>query len=250
MAWLRRFNENNVDLNRNFITLKEPWSGAPEGYHSVNSFLNPKSPPSKDFFYLRLLYNILKHGSGPLKETIVSGQYEYPKGLFFGGKQTEQGLQLYKTWIKNSFSLANYIFVMDVHTGLGKWCQESLYHRIEGTKCNDLSNILEKSLIREYRDSDAVDYDYSGGHRDVFQELFPNTKIDFITQEFGTFSNIKILYALREENRYHHYDRGGLSHPAKKRLKNAFYPDSIDWKTSILKDGIYLVQKSAEFVYH
>ena len=82
----------------------------------------------------------------------------------------------------------------------------------------------------------------------MFGELFPDSKIDFITQEFGTISIIKVLYALREENRYHHYGEGRLDHLAKKRLKNAFYPDSMDWKTSVLQDGISLIYKSSDLV--
>jgi len=249
MAWLRRFNENNVDLNRNFLRSKESWSGASDGYQSVNNFLNPKSPPSKDFFYLKLVYNVLKYGYRPLKTAIASGQYEYPKGIFFGGKQPEQGPKLYKSWLENTFSFADHIFVIDVHTGLGTQCQESLFHRIEGTKYSYLSNVLQKPLIRDYKKSDVVDYKYRGGHFNVFKELFPDSKIDFITQEFGTVSIVKVLYALREENRYHHYGEGKLDHPAKKRLKNAFYPDSVNWKASVLQDGISLIYRSLESVF-
>ena len=39
MAWLRRFNENNVDLNRNFLAPNEQFAGAPEHYDLVDRFL-------------------------------------------------------------------------------------------------------------------------------------------------------------------------------------------------------------------
>src|SRR5437762_4569779 len=40
MAWLRRVNENNVDLNRNFLG-DESYAGTPAAYLTLNSFLNP-----------------------------------------------------------------------------------------------------------------------------------------------------------------------------------------------------------------
>ena len=47
MAWWRRFNENNVDLNRNFLTRNQKYSGVPEGYEHIREFINPESPPPK-----------------------------------------------------------------------------------------------------------------------------------------------------------------------------------------------------------
>lgn len=242
MAWLRRYNESNVDLNRNFLRPEESYSGAPDAYPKIYDLLNPKTPSSKYFFYIRLLYYVIRDGYNQLKVAITSGQYEYPQGLFFGGKQLEQGPTLYKSWLKKSFSHSDYIYVIDVHTGLGKWCQELLFHKIKGTKDEVLGEILRKRFKQ-------LPYPIKGGHFQVFEELFPDQKVDFTSQEFGTYCNIKMLYALREENRYHHYGERKLDHPDKKRLKNSFYPDSQEWKESVLQDGLELFQKSAEFVF-
>jgi predicted deacylase len=45
MAWLRRFNENNVDLNRNFLPAGVGRPTASEAYRRLEKFLNPGSPP-------------------------------------------------------------------------------------------------------------------------------------------------------------------------------------------------------------
>ena len=39
MANLRRFNGNNVDLNRNFYFSSDGWQGEPEGYAALDKFL-------------------------------------------------------------------------------------------------------------------------------------------------------------------------------------------------------------------
>ena len=43
MAWLRRVNENNVDLNRNFLTAGERYEGAPTGYRRETQ-VSPAQP--------------------------------------------------------------------------------------------------------------------------------------------------------------------------------------------------------------
>ena len=46
-AWLRRVNEHNVDLNRNFLLPGEAYRGSPAGYAALDPLLNPKSPPAR-----------------------------------------------------------------------------------------------------------------------------------------------------------------------------------------------------------
>src|SRR5262249_18467176 len=67
MVWLRRFNENNVDLNRNFLP-DDVYSGAPSPYAALNLFLNPESPPASDLFPLRAGWLIIKYGMLALKQ--------------------------------------------------------------------------------------------------------------------------------------------------------------------------------------
>ena len=62
-------------------------------------------------------------------------------------------------------------------------------------------------------------------------------KASFLCQEFGTDDAVDVLYALREENRWHHYGRGGIDHPTKRDLKEAFAPDDHSWRTTVLQRG-------------
>ena len=63
MAWLRRFNENSVDLNRNFLGPEEAYEGAPKGYDVLDSFLNPPSPPAWDLYYPTAVRKTVFEGS-------------------------------------------------------------------------------------------------------------------------------------------------------------------------------------------
>ena len=79
MAWLRRFNEHNVDLNRNFLGADEAYEGAPDGYAELDSFLNPPGLPTWELFYPKAGWLILRFGMATLKQTVAGGQYVNPK---------------------------------------------------------------------------------------------------------------------------------------------------------------------------
>src|SRR5262245_52050624 len=89
MAWLRRADENNVDLNRNWLDRDDEYRGAPDGYADVDRFLND-TRPSAAGFYVGALRLIARHGLSASKHLVASGQYVNPRGLFFGGSQREE----------------------------------------------------------------------------------------------------------------------------------------------------------------
>jgi hypothetical protein len=63
-------------------------------------------------------------------------------------------------------------------------------------------------------------------------------------QEFGTHNPIRVLHVLREENRWHHFGEQSLSHPAKAKLKDVFYPPSLRWRQRVLLRGQALIEKA------
>ena len=114
MAWLRRVNENNVDLNHNFLSADEKYEGAPR----------------RDPFLLRAAYRMLRGKD-------LEGQYEFPQGLAYGGKRHEQTTRRFQLYISGKLANAERIVAVDVHTGPGRFGEapakgslEGLYHRM------------------------------------------------------------------------------------------------------------------------
>jgi len=212
MAWLRRVNENNVDLNRNFGTRDEDRAGASAEYRRLDPLLNPPSAPGADLFYLLAAWNVLRHGPRPLRQAIAEGQYEFPGGLFFGGAELERGPALFQDWLARHLTAPKRICAIDVHTGLGRWGRESL----------------------------GGAYTIRGGYRHAFDVLPQRPQVSAVTQEFGTYSSLRVLHALREENRCHHYGAPDISHPAKRRLKEMFAPASESWRRFVVERGVAL----------
>ena len=243
MTWLRRFNENNVDLNRNFLAGDEDYAGAPESYAKLNTFLNPSTPPSADFFYLRAVGLILRHGMSTLKQAVAGGQFEYPNGLFFGGKRLEQGPQLYQDFIREHLDKAEKVVAIDVHTGLGPFGEDSLL--VSTGEQNRMRDIFG-ARVQPLDPDESVAYRIRGG---FYPRVLPRAKADFVCQEFGTYHPVRQLHALREENRWHQHGEGRVDHPTKRKLRDAFCPQDPTWRKSVLRRGAELIVQAVELAF-
>jgi hypothetical protein len=255
MAWLRRVNENNVDLNRNFLGAEETYTGAPDHYIALNHLLNPESPPQFDFFLLRTIGKILKSGFNALKQAIVGGQYDYPKGLFYGGKHLEEGPQLYTQWLREHLSQAEQLVAVDIHTGLGKQGHDTLL--VEGGPDSDLYTRMEAIFgdhVAPWDPETSVAYAIRGGHGAGVAQTLPEAQVQFVTQEFGTLAPLKVLHALREENRLHHWEEKIAenepnAHPCKQQLLRAFRPDSAPWRRAVVDRGSVLMAQASHLAF-
>lgn len=129
----RRTNENNVDLNRNFLT-SEQWDMVkardPNYAHYVelDKLLNPTSMPSKfkilnDIYHLlTAAYHITKYDFTTIKRAMVSGNYHKLTGYGFGGFELSQSAKNIITLLRDQEKIpekAKAFYVLDVHTGLG-----------------------------------------------------------------------------------------------------------------------------------
>jgi predicted deacylase len=240
MAWLRRVNENNVDLNRNF-RMDESYSGSPATYAKLDFFLNPRTPPASDLFFAKATYFVLRHGMSALKQSVVGGQYEFPKGLFFGGIQMEEGPRKYAAYLAEHLSSSQKAIVIDVHTGLGKFAHDSLL--VESEDYADFRRIFGPRVTALQTDQSSA-YRVEGGLQSMIFRVFSRTRPIFIGQEFGTYSGMKVVHALREENRWHQYGQGSLDHTTKRKLKEVFCPESESWRETVLNRGRELVEQA------
>lgn len=249
MAWLRRTNENNVDLNRNFLVDGERYSGAPELYRELDPLLNPKSAPAHDGFRVRAPAIAVRLGFQRVKNAIAEGQYEYEQGLFFGGRELQAGPRLFSAWLQQHLADAHYVFGIDLHTGLGRRGTDTLLSGSAetATPSDALSSALGRSLVDPARPS--VAYTVRGGYGAALRQLLPRARLDFILQEIGTYPPLAILHALREENRWHFHGDGSIVHPAKLRLREVLCPAAVDWRRRAITRGVTLARAAARWAF-
>jgi len=249
MAWLRRANEHNVDLNRNFLPDNATWTGTPPLYRKLDALLNPSSPPSRDGFSLRLAVRGLCHGVHKVRQAIAHGQHRYPKGLFYGGAELQPGPRLFSDWLRRRLGSTESVFVIDMHTGLGPHGGSTLIREagIGTTPGAALAAMLGQPLLGDATTPTA--YSVRGSLGAALPRLLPGVSVEFVLQEIGTWSSLHVLHALREENRLYHHVAGQLDHSAKRQLREALCPASVNWRASAVAKGSNLVYRAADWLF-
>jgi hypothetical protein len=243
MANIRRVNENNVDLNRNFLAATDEYSGASDGYQKLNNLLNPTHPSGRlEFMLLRTIYQIALRGYNTLKTAVVGGQYDFPKGLFYGGSQLECSAELVIQHLPGLLEGAEKVVHIDFHTGLGK---SGTYALLVDTDAGSLDHLRLRDLygerVQPWSADHGVAYKIRGGLPEAVDRLL-GKRVDVITCEFGTMAGLKVIQALRTENQAHHW--GGPVEKAKQVLLTAFRPDNPAWEDDILHGGAHVIAQA------
>lgn len=249
-AWLRRFDENNIDPNRNFLLPGERYEGSPAGYAGLDALLNPRRPPSRwEPFTLNALYAIARHGMAELQQTVAAGQYGFPAGLFFGGAGPSRMHQLLEQnlgrWVRGGRDVVH----LDFHTGLGPMgsCKLLIDYPLSELQRTHLTEWFGADSFEAF-DSSNVAYDMRGGlgRWCVSRNLAPNYL--FACAEFGTYGPIQVLAGLRAENQAHHWGTPTAASTVrvKQRLKELFCPSSEAWRSQVLKHSMELADQGVQ----
>lgn len=243
-AWYRRWNEDNIDLNRNFLLAGEAYRGCPAAYPQLDRFLNPQSPPSRlEPFLLKSLGIVGCYGMSTLKNTLPVGQYQFPRGLFFGGKAPSQTQKILTAHLRRWLGLARQVIHLDLHSGLGKWGSYKLFAEVtkNSPRCNWLQQQFGPDRLLTLDPGDLV-YQSRGTLGRWCQTSYPDITYNFLLAEFGTYSMLRVLKALRAENRAHWWGQPeDKSYQwAKQELSEVFVPRHRQWRSSALAQGVEL----------
>lgn len=244
---LRRWNEDNVDLNRNFLLPGECYQASPKDYSTLDPFLNPPVPPSRlEPFLFKAIQVILHHGMKKLKNTLPVGQYDFPKGLFFGGKTLSQTQKILSANLPAWIGSASQVTHIDFHTGLGKWGTYKLLFDGESTSASfsRLVQTFGKAPIEAFDSGDTA-YQIRGGLGLWCQALLPQCRYDFLTAEFGTYPIIQVLKVLRAENQSYWWAKPEKQYEwTKRQLVEMFAPSSQKWREKCLIEGIEICKRA------
>jgi Protein of unknown function (DUF2817) len=231
-AWLRRYDHEGIDLNRNFIDFNAPLPANAE-YEQLHDdlFRRVTEPPGSVFERWRT-----KWGALEFESAITRGQYQHADGIFFGGTRASWSRQVIEQATGTAFlEQAGRIAIIDLHTGLGPFGHgevindhppESTGFKLAGDwyGANARSALLGESCST-----------VKTGLLDYFWHQLIGDRGCFVTLEFGTYSLEKLLSLSCEEQRYHiGYHARELEHPSVVALREYFYPEDESWRELVL----------------
>lgn len=231
MAWYRRVNGQNIDLNRNYF---------PEGVErpeniEFNDFqpLFEKKVKNKYRKYLRTL---LKYGVARIGDIVAKGQFQHPDSLFYGGSnnvfEVTEPFRFLNKIIKND----KQVCFIDVHSGLGKFASDNWIldenHSEEEFKFwsslnpkNIWSPRLTKNLYSSY-----------GNLRAAALDILRNKNIFYCYLEFGTFHPVKVLSCLIQENK--DFLKLILNRERSFQMISHFFPSQRRWRERCKSKGV------------
>jgi hypothetical protein len=191
----------------------------------------------------------LRHGVHAVRQAIAHGQHRYPRGLFYGGAELQPGPRLFIDWLQQRLSTVERVFAIDMHTGLGPHGEDTLI--LEPGVGTASVAALQTALRRPLTGGSAapVAYTVRGSLGAALPRLLPEARVEFVLQEIGTWSTLRVISALREENRWHHFGEGGTDHAAKRRLLEALCPTSPAWREAAATLGADLVSRAAAWLF-
>jgi Protein of unknown function (DUF2817) len=248
-AWQRRFNENNVDLNRNFLLSEQEYSGAPPLAGTFRQALMRQANRMRfGAATSRMALLAWRHGVRSFWETLPVGQYEFPDWLFFGGSARSQSAELLHDLLPSLLEGCAEVVHLDYHTGLGRWGECKLLlseldstENVEWWKAHfGAEHVVEANGAKRA-------YEIRGGFGTWLQAQFPESRYRFATAEFGTYSGMRVIRALADELHWH----GKLGakfpdHQARSRLTEMFVPRNRQWRIVSLRRGVELIQRAAK----
>jgi hypothetical protein len=246
MAWTRRVDHENVDVNRNFV---DP-AHLPDNplYDEVDHLLNPTDPeldPSDTSFIGGLMEFMGRVGELTAFRTLNGGQYSHPEGVQFGGQGVTWSRRTLEAIWDEQLPGARRAVNLDVHTGLGPTGGLTVFQTADEVElAAELGRRwYPQQMWRADRTThDPIDHGLLGPGFDAWAsargDAAPAETATFVV-EFGTLDVIKGITAFRADNWLHHH--GDRDSPTGRAIVDLmldqFYVDDDGWRTAVAEQG-------------
>ena len=250
-SWDRRVNEDNADINRNFVDFKRPPENKP--YEMLASEIAPRdiSPSAMKKANARLTEFLKAHGAFALQEAISRGQYKFADGLYYGGAKESWSAKMLKAVIGEDLSHVEKLIVVDFHTGLGAYSAgEMITEDLPGSPAYQRARAMWGARVASSEAGESVSAPLTGTIDKIMPGLLPRTELTFAALEVGTRPTREVFNALRKDNWLHCFADDRHKHrdaeTIRLELRDAFFPDESEWKNVVWSHAGEVVSQALE----
>lgn len=231
-AWNRRVDENNVDINRNFVDYAHP--PANPGYDELAEAIALRDVSDSGFAKAdaAMAAYAARHGRAAWQQAVSAGQYKHPDGLFYGGNQESWSSQMLQAVLREDLSRAKNMIVVDFHTGLGEpGSGEMILEAAVGSPAHQRAKAIWGAMAASTSAGESLSAPLNGTIDDGIARFLPAAKVTFAALEVGTVPLDQMVRALRLANWQDHFapdDRRAAE--ISQVMRDAFYGDNPAWK--------------------
>jgi predicted deacylase len=243
MAWWRRENESNVDLNRNWRRSDtEPVHN--DAYDEIHDLVCPATPamPPVDELLAAAGEMVGERGLGWVRDAITAGQYRHPDGLHYGGARTEESNRVLEQITRRWIDGRDRVLVIDLHTGHGPRGELTLL-------CDQPPGSASHQLLSRWfpmatveatiANPDATTGPKSGQIANGIRARLPDGRCVATSAELGTTPDLEQLVATYVSHWVHLH--GDPTDPAQAAAvwayRCCFTPDDPAWEQAAIERG-------------
>jgi predicted deacylase len=238
-SWWRRTTHENVDLNRNFPDFTRPLP-ANAAYAELASALVPDDWPPPPEAVARIAAYAAAHGERGLQTAVTAGQHTHPDGLFYGGREPTWSQHTLRAALREHGTRCERLGWIDVHTGLGPSGHgERIFAGRDDAQALARARAWWGAQVTSIYDGSSSSALLSGLMWLSAYEECAQAEYTGIALEFGTVPTREAIDALRADQWLHNHAQSGAAQreAIKRRVRDAFYTDTPEWKRSIVEQG-------------
>jgi hypothetical protein len=247
-AWLRRVNEDNVDLNRNFL---DHDAGHPENpdYDRLADIVNPKRFDEGAIAAVRAAASAFaqEHGTAALYRALSGGQYRHPRGVQFGGTEPVWSNRALRTlWARHSADV-DLAACVDLHSGLGpNGVGLVLQTAPEASAGARLARAWWPDVLRAEPAAGSDAALVSGLMGPAFVAAHPQAAALGVVLEFGTREMDQVMTAVLADNWLHHHGQRAseTGRSIERSMRDAFFDESEAWKEKVCRRAREVVDRA------
>lgn len=243
MAWDRRQQEDNIDLNRHFVD----FAGLPDNSeycdYAEDIMCGDTDLTARKAADERLAAFLKRAGRRHYGMVLQGGQYQYPEAPSFGGTAPSWSYEILDHILLNYCANAQRVVVCDFHTGYGPYGYGiPLWHMGPGEQLDKAQKLfgptLEAPLAGEGAEDEFIQHGHLYGH--VVSRL-PNSDVIAMCFEFGGETLRPGQRAMLERaDALTWRDRDPLEQEpreARRRWRELHVPDRADWREMVWARG-------------
>jgi len=203
-AFRRRFNEDNVDLNRNFLDFSEPLPRN-DKYPSIHESLVPGGAlgayGERSGEFLGAL--VAQEGIEYVVDLLMAGQHQFSDGFGFGGQTPTWSNRLLEQIMTEHAPGRERVCYLEIHSGLGPYGYGQLIS-LQLDACLERTRDWFGQWVfnprADKRPGEAGYREVPGHSTDAFARYFPDAEVTPVTLEMGTYPPAESLALLLEEH--------------------------------------------------
>lgn len=244
----RRVNEDNIDLNRNFLDFGSEVP-SDNGYGVIHENLVPDEWEGEQRIQADAALARYAQANGPmaLQHAISGGQYTHSDGIFYGGAAPSWSRQTVLSVVRTLAASADRACFIDFHTGLGPYGYGEIIAAGSRAQVSRTFDFYSDYELTDPDSGTSSSAPIQGTMAHGVERILPGIETHFIALEYGTLPMKDVMTALRADNWLYHRSKsaGALGKKKiKQQIRAAFYCDEVKWKAMVYERALDVVKSS------